>query len=106
MARTHSEDRNHLSFPRRSDSAAMASKYRHSTAAPDTRIPKTGRRDPNPENGAGGGLSIVSRDLAILASGDINDRSDLDLGWDSDCQKLIRRIANCEDDANTLTSAA
>jgi len=82
---TDSEPRNHLSVPRRSDNAAIASRYWCSTAAFDTCIPKGGRNELNPQKGGGGGLIRVSMERVVLDSGEINDMKVLVCGWDTSC---------------------
>ena len=58
---TNLDPRNHLSVPRRSERDAMASLYDDRIAGVDTRVPKGGRKDDNPLNGAGGGQSIFCK---------------------------------------------
>jgi hypothetical protein len=57
---TYSDPRNHLSVPRRSDSAEMASRYCISICDNEKCVPYGGRRELKPENGAGGGMMRVS----------------------------------------------
>ena len=55
---TNLDPRNHLSVPRRSERDAMASLYDDRIAGVETRVPKGGRKEDIPLNGAEGGESI------------------------------------------------
>ena len=67
---TNLDPRNHLSVPRRSERDAMASLYDDKTAGVDTRVPKGGRKEDSPLNGAGGGESILCK---LLLRGGVDE---------------------------------
>lgn len=58
---TYAEPKNHLSVPRRSERAAIASRYCVIMADRDNRVPHGGRREKYPVRGAGGGVSSDAR---------------------------------------------
>lgn len=58
---TNLDPRNHSSVPRRSERDAMASLYDDRIADVETRVPKGGRKEDSPLNGAGGGESIFCK---------------------------------------------
>jgi hypothetical protein len=58
---TNLDPRNQLSVPRRSERDTMASLYDDRIAGVETRVPKGGRREDSPLDGAGGGESIFCK---------------------------------------------
>ena len=79
---TDTESRNHLLVPRRSDNAAIASRYCSSTVAVETFIPKGVKSELIPERGGGGGVIRDSIERPSLGVEEINERRVLG-GWDN-----------------------
>jgi hypothetical protein len=61
LTRTYAEPKNHLFVPRRSERAAIASRYWVITAGRDIRVPHCGSKEKYPVNGAGGGVNSDAR---------------------------------------------
>ena len=66
---TYGESRNHSCCPRRSESAAIASRYRAAIEFGERRAPYGGRSDEKPESGAGGGVRMDSTGRWVVDGG-------------------------------------